>query len=157
MVLCPSCQKPVYFAERQLYQGKEYHQICYNILIKQENSSRPKTFAIHEQIFCNVEENSKYKYPLAPVDGYYSGIQVSPQVSPSPSLPSPSSPSPSPSSSPSPPSPSSPSPSSSSPSQPSTNTQNSVTQPKSKNSVCKKCSSETKPTDKFCTSCGNKL
>ncbi|KAN0006685.1 hypothetical protein ACTFIU_003401 [Dictyostelium citrinum] len=125
MVLCPSCQKPVYFAERQLYQGKEYHQICYNILIKQENSSRPKTFAIHEQIFCNVEENSKYKYPLAPVDGYYSGIQVSPQ-SPSPS-------------------------------QPSTNTQTSVTQPKSKNSLCKKCSSETKPTDKFCTSCGNKL
>ncbi|KAM9977844.1 hypothetical protein ACTFIR_011720 [Dictyostelium discoideum] len=126
MVLCPSCQKPVYFAERQLYQGKDYHQICYNILIKQENASRPKTFAIHEQIFCNVEENSKHKYPLAPVDGYYSGIQVSPPSQPS------------------------------QPSQPSNNTQTSV-QSKPKNNLCKKCSGETKPTDKFCTGCGNKL
>ncbi|KAK5580020.1 hypothetical protein RB653_000032 [Dictyostelium firmibasis] len=101
MVLCPSCGKAVFFAERQLYNQKEYHQICYNILIKQENASKPKTFAIHEQIFCNVEENSKFKYPLAPAGGYYV--------------------------------------------------------PDAKTINCTKCSKEAKPTDKFCTSCGNKL
>ncbi|KAN0042592.1 hypothetical protein ACTA71_011400 [Dictyostelium dimigraforme] len=105
MVLCPSCQKPVYFAERQLYLGKE-------------NASRPKTFAIHEQIFCNVEENSKFKYPLAPVDGYYAGIQASP-ITP---------------------------------------TNNTSVQPtKSRNNCCKNCSTEAKPTNKFCTNCGHKL
>ncbi|KYR00239.1 hypothetical protein DLAC_03398 [Tieghemostelium lacteum] len=63
--ICPYCNKKVFFAERQFYKGKDYHMICHGLLIKEEQKSAPKVFAIHEQIFCNPEENSKHSYPLA--------------------------------------------------------------------------------------------
>jgi len=35
---CPYCGKPVYFAERQLYNGKEYHSFCAGLVFKDEQS-----------------------------------------------------------------------------------------------------------------------
>ncbi|GAM22216.1 hypothetical protein SAMD00019534_053910, partial [Acytostelium subglobosum LB1] len=79
--ICPYCNKRVYFAERQFYKGKDYHMICHGLLVKEELAAAPKVFAIHEQIFCNPEENVKHSYPLAPTEQYLASLN-SPPTSP---------------------------------------------------------------------------
>jgi len=69
--ICPYCEKKVYPAESNFYKGKTFHIICASRLEREEKAAAPKVFAIHEQIFCNPEQNSQHKYPLAPIDGYH--------------------------------------------------------------------------------------
>lgn len=42
---CPRCGKTVYFAERRLYNGNYYHQICSNKQQDDDMASKTKHFA----------------------------------------------------------------------------------------------------------------
>eukprot|EP01098_Paradermamoeba_levis_P008340 TRINITY_DN3464_c0_g1_i1.p2 TRINITY_DN3464_c0_g1~~TRINITY_DN3464_c0_g1_i1.p2 ORF type:complete len:124 (+),score=49.59 TRINITY_DN3464_c0_g1_i1:141-512(+) len=58
-------QKRVYFAERQLYKGADYHSSCVYAAEKEDNSK--PTFGLSEAIFCNPNDPKKAPGTL----GYY--------------------------------------------------------------------------------------
>jgi len=55
---CPWCTKRVYFAERTVFDGKNYHVSCLRQREKKENETK-MTFSISEKIFCNPEGERK--------------------------------------------------------------------------------------------------
>jgi len=57
MSKCPHCNKTVYFAERQMYNGREYHQTCVWTLTKEEEKKRGQPlFSVSEAMFANPHE-----------------------------------------------------------------------------------------------------
>merc|ERR1712137_1049810 len=66
---CPRCDKRVYFAERRLYKGQYYHQLCSN---KQQDDDMAgkKHFALHEDMYCNPQDR--------PVNASNLGVPASP-------------------------------------------------------------------------------
>lgn len=49
---CPWCNKTVYFAERQMYNGKEYHQMCVWALTKEEEKKRGQPLFSYGVVDC---------------------------------------------------------------------------------------------------------
>jgi len=59
---CPWCTKKVYFAERTVFDGLNYHAPCLRNKEKQEKETK-MTFSISEQIFCNPEGGERVVDP----------------------------------------------------------------------------------------------
>jgi len=71
---CPKCGKSVYFAEKQLYQGQDYHNQCVWALTKEQEAVRgTPVFSIAEQIHCNPDDKKPW---AGGYDGGQSGIPV---------------------------------------------------------------------------------
>eukprot|EP01101_Sappina_pedata_P000730 TRINITY_DN10921_c0_g1_i1.p1 TRINITY_DN10921_c0_g1~~TRINITY_DN10921_c0_g1_i1.p1 ORF type:complete len:106 (+),score=37.54 TRINITY_DN10921_c0_g1_i1:90-407(+) len=74
---CPRCGKSVYFAERQLYKGVDYHQTCVWALTKEEEANRgTPVFSVAEQMHCNPDDKKPWK------GGYDGGQSGSGYVNP---------------------------------------------------------------------------
>eukprot|EP01132_Coremiostelium_polycephalum_P006821 gene6821-8460_t len=67
---CEFCKKTVYAAEKKTDDGKIFHNLCHGQYIAKKQATDPKVFAIHEQLFCNPQENDKYEYPMKPKEEY---------------------------------------------------------------------------------------
>eukprot|EP01102_Stenamoeba_stenopodia_P013164 TRINITY_DN4231_c0_g1_i1.p1 TRINITY_DN4231_c0_g1~~TRINITY_DN4231_c0_g1_i1.p1 ORF type:complete len:111 (-),score=20.90 TRINITY_DN4231_c0_g1_i1:58-390(-) len=71
---CPKCGKSVYFAERQLFEGVDYHSSCVWQIAKEREASRgPPVFALHEQIFCNPNDPKPWTGSGQPPAGHTGG------------------------------------------------------------------------------------
>eukprot|EP01097_Dermamoeba_algensis_P003722 TRINITY_DN2549_c0_g1_i1.p2 TRINITY_DN2549_c0_g1~~TRINITY_DN2549_c0_g1_i1.p2 ORF type:complete len:136 (+),score=46.45 TRINITY_DN2549_c0_g1_i1:135-542(+) len=57
--ICPRCGKRVYFAERQLYKGNDYHTTCVYAAEK-EDTTKP-VFGLSEKIFTNPNDPKNLK------------------------------------------------------------------------------------------------
>jgi len=69
---CPRCGKSVYFAEKQLYKGVDYHNTCVWQLTKEEDAARgTPVFSLAEQIHCNPEDKKPW---AGGYDGGQSGL-----------------------------------------------------------------------------------